>query len=55
MRTNDDGKFCLHVLDSHDIVYYDTINTRYLEFIRTGIEIKNYKDENIVIEIENYK
>ena len=24
-----------------------------MEFIWTGIEIKNHKDENIVIEIEN--
>ena len=29
--------------------------TGLLEFIWTGIEIKNYKDEIIVIEIENNK
>ena len=21
MKTNDDGKFCMHVLDSHDIIF----------------------------------
>ena len=55
MKTNDDGKFCMHTLDSHDIIFKIKSKLFDWNLSELGLKLKNYKDEIIVIEIKNNK